>query len=238
VHLRGAIQLRQRLPRRRHREHQLRDRVAERTGDRRRHELLESRFASVVSLLNDRLIGAGKSVLGFLNPFLYSTSADALNDITQSRMQHEWFSCDGGMGPCESISVLRPTILSLFMTTGDWSGHTELDESVDCRRAVIYGLAETPLCRIHTVFDHFYLLNNKITKERDRMYKVYCVYLLPLPLSRFKSIITVSLCPGLSSLRVFVRCQPYLASLFPEPFDRFYPLLIWLNTCPLPKSER
>jgi len=39
-------------------------------------------FASVVSLLNDRLIAADKPVLGFLNPFLYSTGASALNDIT------------------------------------------------------------------------------------------------------------------------------------------------------------
>ncbi|KAI0261766.1 subtilisin-like protein [Gloeopeniophorella convolvens] len=39
-------------------------------------------FASVISLLNDRLIAAGKPVLGFLNPFLYSTGASALNDIT------------------------------------------------------------------------------------------------------------------------------------------------------------
>lgn len=39
-------------------------------------------FASVISLLNDRLIAAGKSPLGFLNPFLYSTGASALNDIT------------------------------------------------------------------------------------------------------------------------------------------------------------
>lgn len=39
-------------------------------------------FASVVALLNDQLISAGKSPLGFLNPFLYSTGADALNDIT------------------------------------------------------------------------------------------------------------------------------------------------------------
>jgi len=53
--------------------------VAERPADRRRHELLEPRFRE---LLNDRLIGAGKSVLGFLNPFLYSTGASALNDIT------------------------------------------------------------------------------------------------------------------------------------------------------------
>ena len=39
-------------------------------------------FASVVALLNDRLIAAGKSPLGFLNPFLYSTGKSALNDIT------------------------------------------------------------------------------------------------------------------------------------------------------------
>ncbi|KAI0761500.1 family S53 protease [Trametes elegans] len=39
-------------------------------------------FASVVGLLNDRLITAGKAPLGFLNPFLYSRGASALNDVT------------------------------------------------------------------------------------------------------------------------------------------------------------
>ncbi|KAA1475870.1 family S53 protease [Dentipellis sp. KUC8613] len=39
-------------------------------------------FASVVSLLNGELIAAGKPALGFLNPFLYSTGASALTDIT------------------------------------------------------------------------------------------------------------------------------------------------------------
>ena len=40
-------------------------------------------FASVISLLNDRLIAAGRSPLGFLNPFLYSSvGAAALNDVT------------------------------------------------------------------------------------------------------------------------------------------------------------
>jgi subtilase family serine protease len=29
-------------------------------------------FASMISLVNDRLLAAGKPVLGFLNPFLYS----------------------------------------------------------------------------------------------------------------------------------------------------------------------
>ncbi|KAJ7930918.1 family S53 protease [Mycena leptocephala] len=41
-------------------------------------------FASIISLINDRLIEAGKSPLGFLNPFLYSAAGRAaLNDITQ-----------------------------------------------------------------------------------------------------------------------------------------------------------
>ncbi|KAJ7016424.1 subtilisin-like protein [Mycena alexandri] len=38
-------------------------------------------FASVVALINDQLIAAGKSPLGFLNPFLYENAA-ALNDVT------------------------------------------------------------------------------------------------------------------------------------------------------------
>ena len=40
-------------------------------------------FASVVSLLNDRLAAVGKSALGFLSPLLYS-DADrvGLNDVT------------------------------------------------------------------------------------------------------------------------------------------------------------
>lgn len=38
-------------------------------------------FASMVSLINDALIAAGKSPLGFLNPFLYANPG-AFNDIT------------------------------------------------------------------------------------------------------------------------------------------------------------
>ena len=39
-------------------------------------------FASIIALLNDRRIGAGKSPLGFLNPLLYSNPTAALNDVT------------------------------------------------------------------------------------------------------------------------------------------------------------
>ncbi|KAJ7100432.1 family S53 protease-like protein [Mycena epipterygia] len=39
-------------------------------------------FAAIIALINDRLIAAGKPVLGFLNPFLYSRASKAFNDIT------------------------------------------------------------------------------------------------------------------------------------------------------------
>lgn len=43
-------------------------------------------FASVVALLNDRLISAGKRPLGFLNPFLYSKGVSGLTDITLGKL--------------------------------------------------------------------------------------------------------------------------------------------------------
>ncbi|KAF8142598.1 family S53 protease-like protein [Mycena galopus ATCC 62051] len=39
-------------------------------------------FASIIALINDRLIAAQKPVLGFLNPWLYSTASSAFTDIT------------------------------------------------------------------------------------------------------------------------------------------------------------
>lgn len=40
-------------------------------------------FASIIALVNDRLVAAGKSPMGFLNPFLYSAAGTAaLTDIT------------------------------------------------------------------------------------------------------------------------------------------------------------
>jgi len=38
-------------------------------------------FASLIALLNDELVAAGMSPLGFLNPFIYA-NADAFNDMT------------------------------------------------------------------------------------------------------------------------------------------------------------
>lgn len=39
-------------------------------------------FASIISLINDRLVAAGKPVLGFFNPFLYGPAASTFTDIT------------------------------------------------------------------------------------------------------------------------------------------------------------
>ena len=39
-------------------------------------------FASIIALINDELIAAGKPTLGFLNPFIYSTASSAFTDIT------------------------------------------------------------------------------------------------------------------------------------------------------------
>ncbi|KAG6333310.1 hypothetical protein ID866_5777 [Astraeus odoratus] len=39
-------------------------------------------FAAIISMLNDARLNAGKSPLGFLNPWLYSKGFTALNDIT------------------------------------------------------------------------------------------------------------------------------------------------------------
>jgi len=52
-------------------------------------------FASIIALINDELIAAGKSQLGFLNPFLYANPT-AFNDITT--------------GECSSFCTCSPVL--------------------------------------------------------------------------------------------------------------------------------
>lgn len=60
-------------------------------------------FASVIALLNDELIAAGRPPLGFLNPWLYSNATTAFNDITT-----------GSNPGCNTVSfVQHPTLLRL-----------------------------------------------------------------------------------------------------------------------------
>ncbi|KAG2138056.1 peptidase S8/S53 domain-containing protein [Suillus bovinus] len=59
-------------------------------------------FTAFVSMLNDARFSAGKTALGFLNPFLYSTGYTALNDITEGRnpgCQTEGFNATVGWDP-------------------------------------------------------------------------------------------------------------------------------------------
>ena len=51
-------------------------------------------FAGIVSLLNDARLAAGKSPLGFLNPWIYSTAYRGLTDIV-----------DGGSKGCTGTDI-------------------------------------------------------------------------------------------------------------------------------------
>ncbi|TFK49384.1 subtilisin-like protein [Heliocybe sulcata] len=65
-------------------------------------------FASIVSLLNDELIAAGMSPLGFLNPFLYSTGASAFNDVTSGDnpgCSTNGFSATSGWDPVTGLGT-------------------------------------------------------------------------------------------------------------------------------------
>lgn len=66
-------------------------------------------FASVISLLNDELAAAGKPPLGFLNPFLYSTGAAALNDITTGSnpgCNTQGFPARAGWDPVSNVGLM------------------------------------------------------------------------------------------------------------------------------------
>ncbi|KAI0066344.1 subtilisin-like protein [Artomyces pyxidatus] len=76
-------------------------------------------FASVVSLLNDQLVAAGKPVLGFLNPFLYSTGASALNDITSGSnpgCNTNGFTATAGWDPVTGLGT--PNFAKLLTAVG------------------------------------------------------------------------------------------------------------------------
>ncbi|KAF8576677.1 family S53 protease-like protein [Ramaria rubella] len=77
-------------------------------------------FASVVSLLNDQLIAAGKSPLGFLNPFLYSAAGSAaLTDITSGDnpgCNTNGFSARAGWDPITGLGT--PKFAALLAAVG------------------------------------------------------------------------------------------------------------------------
>ncbi|KAJ7142513.1 family S53 protease [Mycena epipterygia] len=66
-------------------------------------------FASIISLVNDRLLAAGKPVLGFLNPFLYSAAGRAaFTDVTSGNnpgCATDGFSATTGWDPVTGLGT-------------------------------------------------------------------------------------------------------------------------------------
>ena len=103
-------------------------------------------FASVVALVNDALLAAGRPVLGYLNPWLYADGWRGLTDITTGNN----FACSNyttgfeaavGWDPVSLIhrepvvvccvdSGLRPLVV------GDGLGYAGLCQAAGCFRAV------------------------------------------------------------------------------------------------------
>ena len=74
-------------------------------------------FASIVALLNDRLIAAGRSPLGFLNPWLYSTASGAFNDVvggSNPGCGTSGFEALEGWDPVSSSTVLAAALAYLL----------------------------------------------------------------------------------------------------------------------------
>ncbi|THH32184.1 hypothetical protein EUX98_g1978 [Antrodiella citrinella] len=75
-------------------------------------------FASLISLINDRLIAEGKSPLGFLNPFLYA-NPQAFNDITtgdNSGCNTNGFPAKAGWDPVTGLGT--PNFPALLAAAG------------------------------------------------------------------------------------------------------------------------
>ncbi|KAJ7070055.1 peptidase S8/S53 domain-containing protein [Mycena amicta] len=89
-------------------------------------------FASVVGLINDRLIAAGKAPLGFLNPFLYA-NPKMFNDVTlghNTGCNTNGFAARAGWDPVTLSPPFFRTPAFLIYTAG--LGHTQLCEHARC----------------------------------------------------------------------------------------------------------
>ena len=83
-------------------------------------------FASVIALLNDELVSAGQSRLGWLNPWLYS-NPDALNDITSGSNPGcgtDGFYATSGWSPVRI--VFSDILITALLTAGP------------CRRSLVW----------------------------------------------------------------------------------------------------
>ncbi|KAF2824812.1 subtilisin-like protein [Ophiobolus disseminans] len=72
-------------------------------------------FASVIALLNNARLAAGKPVLGFLNPWIYETGYKGLNDIVE-----------GGSTGCTGRSIYSG-LVSAYVPYASWNATTAWD---------------------------------------------------------------------------------------------------------------
>lgn len=90
-------------------------------------------FASIISLLNEQLLTAGKPVLGFLNPWLYSTAASAFTDITSGHADGcdtpGFFAVAGWDPVCAEI--LAAVRCHLIVDADHWSGHSYIRRFIE-----------------------------------------------------------------------------------------------------------
>ena len=92
-------------------------------------------FASIISLINDRLAAAGKPPLGFLNPFLYGAAASTFTDITTGDnpgCNTNGFPAEAGWDPVCICFIRMPTFRSPAIV-GHWSWYSQLREALGCR---------------------------------------------------------------------------------------------------------
>ena len=77
-------------------------------------------IAATITLLNDRLIAAGKPQLGFLNPFLYGPALTAFTDITRGNNPGcgtNGFSASVGWDPVSTFLRLESRLLMIHGTS-------------------------------------------------------------------------------------------------------------------------
>lgn len=83
--------------------------------------------ASIIALLNDQLIAAGKPVLGFLNPWLYSNAASALTDITEGNSpgcNTAGWSAAAGWDPVRFSNYLLGWLFMIVSDVDHWARDT------------------------------------------------------------------------------------------------------------------
>ncbi len=108
-------------------------------------------FASIVALINDRLAGAGKAPMGFLNPWLYSKGTSGFTDITAGNNSVE---CNGKSGGFEAVEGWDPVRVSRPL--GLQRTRASLTTLTPCRvRSLVSELPTSTNCLLSLVCERY-----------------------------------------------------------------------------------